>query len=142
MSPSLRPYLIRTDPEDRRVRRLPPLGSWRERGSGTLLSVGVALGLLTAAVVGVLWAVVSVGHHRADAAADLVALSAAQTLQSDEPDACRTAGRIAAVHAVQLTACRLDREVVTVAVGVQLRMGLLGAPVVTAEARAGPTGGD
>ncbi len=107
-----------------------------------MLAVGVALGLLTAAVVGVLWAVVSVGHHRADAAADLVALSAAQALQSDEPDACRTAERIAVAHAVELTACRVDGEVVTVAVGVQLRMGVLGAPMVTAEARAGPMGGD
>lgn len=114
----------------------------RERGSGTLLAVGVVLGLLTAMVVGVLWAVVSVGHHRADAAADLVALGAAQALQSGETDACRTADRIAAAHAVQLTTCRVDGEVVTVAVGVQLRMGALGTPMVKAEARAGPIGGD
>jgi secretion/DNA translocation related TadE-like protein len=111
-----------------------------ERGSGTVLTLGLALGVLTAALVGVLWAVVSIGHHRADAAADLVALSAAQALQADETAACRTAQRIAAAHSVDLTRCRVDGEVVSIAVGVRLRMGVIGAPMVTAEARAGPVG--
>jgi secretion/DNA translocation related TadE-like protein len=93
-------------------------------------------------MVGVLWAVVSIAHHRADAAADLVALSAAQALQAGEADACRTARRIAAAHAVELNSCRIEGEIVSVAVELQLQLGALGTPVVGAEARAGPMGAD
>ncbi|GAA1591356.1 hypothetical protein GCM10009789_51660 [Kribbella sancticallisti] len=113
-----------------------------ERGSGTLLAIGVVLGVLSVAVVGMLWAAVLVAHHRVDAAADLVALSAAHALQSGEGDACETAERIAGVHAVGLTGCRVEREVVSVVVEVELGLGVLGAPRVTADARAGPLGGD
>lgn len=92
---------------------------------------------------GVLWAAVSVGHHRADAAADLVALSAAQVQQSNPADACITAGRIANAQSVELKICRTEGNNVTVAVGVRLRLGILGTPVLTGEARAGPIeGGD
>jgi hypothetical protein len=51
-----------------------------EVGAGTLMALWVAMALLTAGVVAVLWAAVSVATHRVAAAADLVALSAAQSL--------------------------------------------------------------
>jgi secretion/DNA translocation related TadE-like protein len=111
-----------------------------ERGSGTLLAVGTALGVLSAGVVGVLWAAVSIGHHRVEAAADLAALSVAQSLQSGDRDACGTAERIAQRHTVHLIGCRVEGEVVSVIVGAELRLGALGTPEVKAEARAGPAG--
>jgi secretion/DNA translocation related TadE-like protein len=112
-----------------------------ERGSATLLSLGIAAVLLGGCVVGVLWATVSVGHHRADAAADLAALSAAQAQQSNPGDACTVAGRIADAQRVSLKYCHAEGDIVAVVVAVQLRLGVLGTPVLTGEARAGPIGG-
>ena len=110
-----------------------------ERGSGTILALGVALVLLGAGAVGVLWAVISVGSHRAASAADLVGLSAAQALQSGG-DPCEAAERIAANHRVELRRCAVESEAVSIAVGVQLRLGALGTPTLTRAARAGPIG--
>ena len=109
-----------------------------ERGGGTLLALGVAMVLLGAGVVGALWAVVSAGNHRVVAAADLAALSAAQAVQSGTGDPCASAQRIAAEQQVEVQVCRVEGEVVSVVMGVSLRLGALGSPVVSAEARAGP----
>jgi len=108
-----------------------------ERGSGTILALGVAMVLLGAGAVGVLWAVISVGSHRAAAAADLGALSAAQALQVGE-DPCESAQRIVTEARLKLNRCEVDGEVVVIAVGVQLRLGVLGTPMLTTSARAGP----
>jgi secretion/DNA translocation related TadE-like protein len=107
-----------------------------------VLAVGVAMGMLGAALIGALWAVVSVGHHRVDAAADLVALSAAQALQSGTGDPCGAAQRIAVDHQVELARCQVSGETVSIEVAVELRLGALGSPKMTSEARAGPLGGD
>jgi secretion/DNA translocation related TadE-like protein len=112
-----------------------------DRGSATLLSLGIAAVLLGGCAVGVLWAAVSVGHHRADAAADLAALSAAQAQQSNPGDACTAAGRIADAQRVSLKYCHAEGDTVAVVVVVRLDLGVLGTPVVTGEARAGPIGG-
>jgi secretion/DNA translocation related TadE-like protein len=114
------------------------MGDQSDRGSATLLALGIAVVLLGACLVGVLWAAVSVGHHRVDAAADLVALSAAQAQQSSPGDACATAARIANTHRVELKTCRTEGEAITVAVTLRLHLGVLGTPVLTGEARAGP----
>ncbi|TDU89290.1 secretion/DNA translocation related TadE-like protein [Kribbella voronezhensis] len=113
-------------------------GRRSERGAGTLLGLWVAMVLLTAGVVAVLWAAVSIGTHRAAAAADLVALSAAQALQAGEPDPCRTAQRIAATQHVDLRTCQLQGETVAVEVRIVLRLGVLGSPSINTPARAGP----
>ena len=113
-----------------------------DRGSATLLSLGIAAVLVGACVMGVLWAAVSVGHHRADAAADLAALSAAQAQQSNPGTACTTAARIVDAQGGSLKSCRAEGDTVTVAVTVSLHLGAFGTPMVTAEARAGPIGGD
>jgi secretion/DNA translocation related TadE-like protein len=110
-----------------------------ERGSGTILVLGVAMVLLGAGAVGVLWAGISVGIHRAASAADLVSLSAAQALQSGD-DPCEAAQRIASNHRVELKRCEVEGEAVSVAVGLQLRLGALGTPIITMPARAGPIG--
>ena len=112
-----------------------------ELGAGTLLALWVAMVLLGAGMVAVLWAAISVGTHRVAAAADLVALSAAQALQAGEGDPCRTAGRIAAEQEVDLRRCQVEGETVAVEVGVVLRLGVLGSPSINTPARAGPVGG-
>jgi secretion/DNA translocation related TadE-like protein len=112
-----------------------------ERGSATLLSLGIAAVLLGACGTGVLWAAISVGHHRVDAAADLAALSAAQAQQSNPGNACTTAGRIVDAQGVSLTYCHADGDTVAVVVTVRLHLGVFGTPTVTGEARAGPIGG-
>ncbi|HET6296825.1 MAG TPA: Rv3654c family TadE-like protein [Kribbella sp.] len=109
-----------------------------ERGSASLLAVGVALLLLGAGLVGALWAAVSLGSHRATSAADLAALSAAQAVQSGAFDPCASARRIAADQQVELRECAVEGELVSVTVAVRLELGAIGSPAATAEARAGP----
>ena len=111
-----------------------------ERGSATLLAVGVALLLLGAGLVGALWAAVSLGSHRAASAADLAALSAAQAVQSGDLDPCTSARRIAVGQQVELRGCVVEGETVSVVVVVRLQLGAVGSPAITAQARAGPIG--
>ncbi|WP_112241394.1 Rv3654c family TadE-like protein [Kribbella monticola] len=113
-------------------------GRRRELGAGTVLALCVAMVLFTAGGVAVLWAAISVGTHRVTAAADMVALSAAQALQAGEPDPCRTAQRIAATQHVDLRTCQLQGQTVTVEVGIVLHLGVLGSPSINTPARAGP----
>jgi len=110
-----------------------------ERGSGTLIMLAVAMLLLSVGLVAVLWAAVSTAQHRAAAAADLVALSAAQAVRAGD-DPCAAARRIAALQAAELSDCRLEGEVVSVVTGVRAELGSLGRPLVTVAARAGPVG--
>jgi len=112
-----------------------------ERGSATFLAIGVAAVMLGGCLVGVLWAAVSTGHHRADAAADLVALSAAHTQQTAQGDPCRTAQQMAQDHKVELRLCHQFADSITVVVAVPLGLGVFGTPVITGEARAGPIEG-
>jgi secretion/DNA translocation related TadE-like protein len=111
-----------------------------ELGAGTLLALWVAMVLLGAGVVVVLWGAISVSTHRVAAAADLVALSAAQALQAGEGDPCRTARRIAVDQQVDLRSCQVEGETVAVEVGVVIRLGVLGSPAISTPARAGPVG--
>jgi secretion/DNA translocation related TadE-like protein len=104
------------------------------------MALWVAVMILGAGAVVVIWGVISVGNHRVAAAADLVALSAAQALQVGVGDPCLTAQRIAAAQQVDLRRCQVEGETVAVEVGVIVRLGVLGSPVVTSLARAGPSG--
>jgi secretion/DNA translocation related TadE-like protein len=101
------------------------------------LALWVALVILGAGVVAVIWAVISVGTHRVAAAADLVALSAAQALQAGAGDPCLAAQRIAAAQQVDLRRCQIEGETVAVEVGAVVRLGALGSPSITTPARAG-----
>jgi secretion/DNA translocation related TadE-like protein len=110
-----------------------------ERGAGTLLMLWVALAFLGAGLLAVPWIVVSLGSHRANTAADLAALSAAQAIQAGDPDACTTAREIATVHHAELTHCTINgEEVVSLTVAVHLRLGALGTPTIQTNSRAGP----
>jgi secretion/DNA translocation related TadE-like protein len=122
-----------------------------ERGGATLHVLFAAVLLFTALVAATLWSAVSTARHRLTAAADLTALSAAQSLTAsqyvdpDEPHAaitppktpCETAARTAALNKVRLTACQVTSTAVTVQVSLQLNLRFT-QPTMTSIARAGP----
>src|SRR4051812_9177865 len=91
-----------------------------ERGSTTLLALSAGLLLVGAGLVCALWAVVSTGHHRAVAAAEMAALSAARAIQPGEDwhaergGPCDVASRIALAHRAELLSCRIDGDAVEV----------------------------
>ncbi|GAB2630130.1 hypothetical protein GCM10009743_00590 [Kribbella swartbergensis] len=109
-----------------------------ERGSGTLLTLFVGLVLATALAAATLWSAVSVARHKLTAAADLAALSAAHSLNSDPTTACATAARIAALHDATLTTCKVTSDAVTVQLSTQLHLANLAHPTLTTTSRAGP----
>ncbi|TCO47599.1 secretion/DNA translocation related TadE-like protein [Kribbella antiqua] len=108
-----------------------------ERGSGTLFALSMGLLLLTALTLVTLWSAISTARHKLAAAADLTALSAAQSLQSGTAP-CPTAHRIATTHHVQLTHCQITGTSVTIQVQTQLDLPAVPHAILTTTARAGP----
>jgi hypothetical protein len=138
-----------------------------DKGSITLHSLFAAVLLLTALAAATLWSTISTTRHKLATAADLTALSAAQSLTQappatpiaptvraapnvlSKPDTltasaltplptpCVTAARIAALHKARLSDCDVTSTSVTVQVSMQLDLPL-GRPTLTAIARAGP----
>ena len=107
-----------------------------ERGAAVVLALGlvavlVFVGAVSAGTIGIV-----IAHRRAQTAADLAALAAAQALQAGG-DPCPTAARIAGRHDVALTGCVIDGTSVVVAVAARLPPAL-GGDQVPARARAGP----
>jgi len=98
--------------------------------------MAVILSVVSVAVV--LLAVAQAARHRADSAADLAALAAAQALVDGTEVPCEAAGGNAAVNGAQLASCVIDGEVVTVSVSIDVRLGRFGLGEATATARAGP----
>lgn len=109
-----------------------------ERGSGSLLTLFTCLILTTAVAMAILWTSISTARHQLAAAADLTALSAAHSLTSGTTDPCTTAHRIATTHQVQLTACQVTADTVTIRVTKQLTLPAIATPTLTTQARAGP----
>jgi secretion/DNA translocation related TadE-like protein len=113
-----------------------------ERGSGTMLMVGV-LGVLLALGTTAIWAAgYLAAAHRARAAADLAALSAAVAVEAGA-DGCAVARRVAADNRTRLSVCNRVGDqvdfVVSVEVARPVRTGVPGLPAeVTAVAHAGP----
>jgi secretion/DNA translocation related TadE-like protein len=115
-----------------------------DRGSGTVVVVGVCLAaLVLLTFVGWLGSAV-VARHRAAAAADLAALAAADVLVGRADGApCDTARRIAlAGDDVTLTSCRTEGRVAVVTVAVLPSGWVASVGSAVATARAGPSGGD
>jgi secretion/DNA translocation related TadE-like protein len=108
-----------------------------EQGAGTLFTLSMALLLLTALTMVTLWSAISTARHKLDAAADLTALSAAQSLQSGTAP-CPTAHRIAATHHVQLTHCQITGTSVTIQVQTHLTLPAVPHATLTTTAHAGP----
>jgi secretion/DNA translocation related TadE-like protein len=121
----------------------PASGLADQRGSGTMLMVGV-LGVLLAFGTTAVWAAgYLAAAHKARAAADLAALSAAVAIEAGA-DGCAVARRVSADNGTRLSVCdRVGDQVdfvVSVEVGRSIRTGVPGLPAeVTAVAHAGPT---
>lgn len=110
-----------------------------ERGSATPFAIA-CLGLLVllAAALGVVAAMVH-AQRRAQSAADLGALAAAQALATGA-DGCAAGGRIAGANGAALTSCQVTGREVRLQVEVTGPHWLGQTADLTAEARAGPSG--
>lgn len=97
--------------------------------------------MLLIAVLGIGGAVLA--RHRAQAAADLGALAAAQSQLFGEGDPCARARDLAARQegAPTVTGCVLDGQDLVVTVTVRARLGRFGIRDAVARARAGPVDG-
>ena len=110
-----------------------------EQGGATLLVLWTAMLLFAVGTIATLWSAISLAGHRAAAAADLTALSAAHAIQSGSPDPCAVARDIATTNRATLTTCTLTPDTATIKVAVPLNLGVLGTPTLTSTSRAGPT---
>ncbi len=105
-----------------------------DSGGGSILGVGLVLGLAimicTVAPLGASLA----AHQRVQGAADSAALAAADTASGRVPGfSCEAAGAVAASLAVSLVSCAVTDGLATVTVG-----GEVFAIPITASSRAGP----
>lgn len=102
---------------------------WVLTASGLVLAAGLLVTLLSVAVL---------TRHRAEAAADLAALAAADAALQGRAAACGRAGRVAAAGGATLVSCVLVNATAEVVVRLP-PTGLLGRlPPVSARSRAGP----
>ena len=120
-------------------------GSASAGGGTVLVATVVGLSLTMAAALALLIGYAA-GAQKANAAADLVALSGAAAQVSGE-GACRGAARVAAANGVRLTECRVSGDIlefaVTVEVTLPIRQALPGLPgQLRASASAGRMNGD
>lgn len=110
----------------------------RERGSATLLSLGIIAAVFTLAMAGILLAQAAFARHTATGAADLAALAAASAHQHHRADPCQIAGHVVARHGATMTSCHLEGDHVLVRTQVAVDLGWVGQHQATANARAGP----
>lgn len=114
-----------------------------ERGSGTVLVLGVMALLLLVGFAASALGGVGVARHQAASAADLAALAAAGRAAEGGAAACTAAGRVAAAAGAELAQCSLDGVVAEVVAVVRPAGWLGGLGRASARARAGPvTGGN
>ena len=128
----------RRHPAGRGPRRRRPADEG-ERGSGTVLVLGV-IGVLLALAVGVVALIqAQAAAGRARLAADLAALGGATALNSitAPADPCAVAGGVARANGAALSSCAVTGEDVVVEVGVRVQVLGVGR-TATAAARAGP----
>lgn len=115
--------------------RRPGLG---ERGSATILVLGLGALIGVATAAGLVRGVTVVARHRAEAAADLAALAAAQVVIEGAHRACAVAGWVAEANGVTVRRCIVSGDVVDIEVAQTLSVGRLGYWPVVARAKAGP----
>ncbi len=106
-------------------------------GVATVWAVGWMLVLVLIGGIGLVLGFAASRQHQVDAAADLVAVSAAATLQHGA-DACAAASRVAAANHVALHGCRVTGEDVVIAVRARVAFPFGLHSWVSAQARAGP----
>ncbi|MDR1633972.1 MAG: pilus assembly protein TadG-related protein [Bifidobacteriaceae bacterium] len=112
-----------------------------DRGSGTVLAIGLVAALATVALALATLAGALVGRERAVAAADLAALAGAQALIDGHglPESCQAAAAIAQAMGAELTECaRIPPDRLTAACRIGIDLPLLGRRIAEAEAVAGP----
>jgi secretion/DNA translocation related TadE-like protein len=107
-----------------------------EHGAASVIAVGLLAVLVLTAVASSGSVAIIVTHRRAQSAADLAALAAAQALQRGS-DPCAAGAAIARAQDADLTGCTVEGpEVVVIA---SLRMPpALGGSTIAGRARAGP----
>ena len=110
----------------------------RDRGSATIWVLASSIALSTLAFVSIDAASAVLARHRAQAAADLAALTAAEFTTGGASAACPAAARIVASNGGRMTACRLDGLNATVTVVIPVAVALPGVGPALATARAGP----
>ncbi|GAB3278436.1 hypothetical protein GCM10027449_18560 [Sinomonas notoginsengisoli] len=109
-----------------------------ERGSGTVLALGVGLVLIAACAAVVLLGQALAASARAAAAADLSALAAADTERGLRlGSACATAQDVASLNGATLVGCEVEIPGSVVRVRVEVHTGALWGPAA-GHARAGP----
>lgn len=108
-----------------------------ERGSGTVLAVGLALTVLAAMAIALLFVQAAVFAGRAASAADLAALAAADALRGlTEGEPCTVALEVASRHGATVVSC-IEGAGQTVEVRTELVERTVAGPA-TGQARAGP----
>jgi secretion/DNA translocation related TadE-like protein len=109
-----------------------------EHGVATVSAAMVIAGIVGLAMALLQVAVVVAAKHRAESTTDLAAIAGSAAALRGR-DACRAAGDLAARSDVQLTSCRVDLAVVTVAARTS-PIRVLGVPWrASARARAAPS---
>lgn len=113
----------------------------REEGAGTVLTVGLAVGTIVLILSVLLLVQATVGAARSGTAADLAALTGADTLRGLRAgDPCSAAGEVAARNGADLASCTADFGTRSVTVEVSSRSAALLPWAPSARARAGPPG--
>lgn len=112
-----------------------------QRGSATVVMLGVIASVLMLTITGLMLASAVLASHRARAAADLGALAAAGVLMRGGPviAACESAAQVAARNHGRLLACIASGTEVRLRVAVVSGVtGVAGVGVAGARSRAGP----
>lgn len=109
-----------------------------ERGMATLWAVCWMAVCLSVAWIAMIVASAVAAQHHVDAAADLVALSAAGRLQRGG-NACGAAADVADANDVRLRSCVVTGDDVMIEVGVRLDLPFGLDPEAVSAARAGPS---
>lgn len=117
--------------------RRPAPGS-RERGSASILALGVGLALLSAGLGLQTVGAATVARHRAGSAADLGALSGALHANEGVAAACARVASLVAANGAELVDCTVVGTDVTVTVAVVPTGPAAEVGRATARARAGP----
>ncbi|HET7328665.1 MAG TPA: Rv3654c family TadE-like protein [Nocardioidaceae bacterium] len=123
-----------------------PVGGWPtrervsvaagERGSMTLVAVGLMSALVVFSLVATGFAGLVAMQHRAAAAADLAALAAAEA----PGRGCAVATEVAADNGASLSSCEVTGAVVTLEVRLRAEAPFGFRPTIRSRARAGPAG--
>ncbi|AZG47449.1 Rv3654c family TadE-like protein [Gordonia insulae] len=111
-----------------------------DRGFATILGAFVIAAIAAVSVVMLYVGAAVLARHRAQSAADLAALAAAQDHVVAEPDPCATARQVADAQQVRarIDGCAVDGVDVVLTVEVPVELGPFGVHVAKASARAGP----